>query len=243
MADTLVLCYHAVSPGWPADLSVTPDAFAAQLEELHRRGYGGITFTEAVETRSRARRVAVTFDDAFASVVTLARPVLDALAWPATIYAVTGFADAGGEPLAWDGIDHWRHTSDAAELASLGWPALAALRDAGWEVGSHTVTQPRLTGLAEDRLQCELTDSRAAVAAALGTDCPSIAYPYGDVDARVVAAARRAGYRTGAALPARWHAPRPLEHPRVGVYHPDDLRRFRVKTAPAVRATRQALKR
>jgi peptidoglycan/xylan/chitin deacetylase (PgdA/CDA1 family) len=240
--DTLVLCYHAVSPDWAADLSVTPDAFAAQVDHLKRRGYRGVTFTEAVAARARHRRVAVTFDDAFASVQTLARPVLEALDWPATIFAVTRFAQTG-EPLAWPGIDQWPGTPHESELASLDWDALKALQDAGWEVGSHTVTHPHLTTLDDARLDEELRRSRAAVRDALGTGCPSIAYPYGDVDARVVEAARRAGYRTGAVLPDHWHAARELEHPRAGIYHPDDLRRFRLKTAPAVRAARRALKR
>jgi peptidoglycan/xylan/chitin deacetylase (PgdA/CDA1 family) len=242
VADTLVLCYHAVSPSWPADLSVTPDALAEQLDHLRRRGYRGVTFTEAVTRRARQRRVAVTFDDAFASVERLARPILAALDWPATVYAVTDFAGTGA-PLAWSGIDDWQRTPHAGELAGLDWDALRTLQDAGWEMGSHTVTHPRLTTLDDARVDDELQRSRTTMSDALGTDCASVAYPYGDVDARVVAAARRAGYRTGAVLPDRWHAARELEHPRAGIYHPDDLRRFRLKTAPAVRAARRALRR
>jgi peptidoglycan/xylan/chitin deacetylase (PgdA/CDA1 family) len=237
--DTLVLCYHALSETWPADLSVRPAAFAEQLEHLHARGYRGTTFEEAVLRPGRGRRVAVTFDDAFRSVATLARPVLDRLGWPATVFTVTRFA-ASGEPLSWDGISHWASTEHAPELAGLGWEALRDLRDAGWEVGSHTVTHPHLTRTDDATLARELTDSRTAVAGALGA-CSTLAYPYGDVDARVVAAARAAGYAAAAALPAAWHAPRELEHPRAGIYHPDDLRRFRLKVSPAVRRVRLAL--
>ena len=48
MSDVLVLCYHAVSPRWPADLSVTPEAFERQLQLLVGRGYRGATFHDAV---------------------------------------------------------------------------------------------------------------------------------------------------------------------------------------------------
>ena len=242
MSDTLVLCYHAVSERWPADLSVTPAAFEAQLRRLHRRGYRGVTFTEAVQGASAGRRVAVTFDDAFSSVGALGRPLLDDLGWPATVYAVSDFA-AGGTPLRWAGVDHWHETEHAPELASMDWRELRELADAGWEIGSHTVTHPHLTEADDAQLASELEYSRAAVEEALDRPCPSIAYPYGDVDGRVIDAARAAGYETGAALPARWSAGTALEFPRVGVYHPDDDRRFRVKSSRAVRALRTALRR
>jgi peptidoglycan/xylan/chitin deacetylase (PgdA/CDA1 family) len=236
--DTLVLCYHALSPTWPADLSVAPAAFEQQLGALAKAGYRGVTFSEAVRRQARGKEVAVTFDDGFASVLAHAKPVLDDLGWPATLYAVTSFAD-GGRPLHWDGIDHWAGTYDG-ELASLDWNGLRALRDDGWEIGSHTVTHPKLTQIDADALEQELAASREAIEAELG-ECESIAYPYGDVNVRVIEAAGSAGYSSGAALPARWGEIGALEWPRVGVYRPDDLRRFRLKTSKLVRRTRSAL--
>lgn len=241
MPDTLVLCYHALSPAWPADLSVTPDAFAAQIEHLHGKGYRGVTFSEAVRRRARGREVAVTFDDAFAS-IDLARPVLDAVGWPATVYAVSDFA-ATARSLEWEGVRQWAGTEHAHELASLGWDALRELAGLGWEIGSHTVTHPRLTMTDDEQLRRELEESRARVEEAMDAPCASIAYPYGDVDPRVVAATAEAGYSTAAALPARWNELGALEWPRVGVYHPDDLRRFRLKTARPVRRLRGLLRR
>jgi peptidoglycan/xylan/chitin deacetylase (PgdA/CDA1 family) len=238
--DTLVLCYHALSHDWPADLSVAPTAFAQQLGQLAKAGYRGVAFSDAVRRQARGKEVAVTFDDGFASVLTHAKPVLDDLGWPATLYAVTTFSD-GGRPLHWDGIDHWAGSYDE-ELASLDWDELRGLRDAGWEIGSHTLTHPKLTQLDDAALDRELTESREAVTAELG-GCESIAYPYGDVDIRVIEATGRAGYTTGAALPARWGEIGALEWPRVGVYRPDDLRRFRLKTSRLVRRTRSALSR
>ncbi len=76
---------------------------------------------------------------------------------------------------------------------------------------------PRLTQIDDERLREELEGSRRACAAATSLPCTSIAYPYGSVDARVVAAARQAGYTAGAALPARLHARSRLEWPRAGI--------------------------
>lgn len=180
----------------------------------------------------------MTFDDAFASVATRAKPILDRLGLPGTVFAVTSFADQG-RPLHWPGVDHWAGTEWEPEMASLDWAALRRLADAGWEIGSHTVTHPRLTTADDDTLVRELVESRTAVEAGMGRPAPAVCYPYGDVDKRVAAAARRAGYTVGAALPARWHGPRPLEWPRVGVYNGDDLRRFSLKTSRLVRLVRR----
>ena len=76
MHDRLVLCYHAVSPTWPADLSVTPANFERQLQILLGRGYRPVTFTEAVQSPTASRVVAITFDDGFASVHANAWPIL-----------------------------------------------------------------------------------------------------------------------------------------------------------------------
>ena len=240
MGDTLVLCYHAVSETFPAPLSVRPWALRNQLEFLHRRGYRGVTFSEAVEASSRSKRVAVTFDDAFASVEELGRPILDDLGWPATVFAVSGFA-AEGRLLSWPGADHWAATDHAHEMRSLDWARLRGLAGAGWEIGSHTVTHPQLTAIDDGSLARELAQSRHDVGAALGHDCTSLAYPYGDVDRRVVAAAEAAGYRTAAALPPRWLRNTPLEYPRAGIFHDDDLRRFRLKVSPGVRRVRRVV--
>ena len=46
LADRLALGYHAISPRWPAVLSVTPERFERQLRRLADRGYSGVTFSE-----------------------------------------------------------------------------------------------------------------------------------------------------------------------------------------------------
>ena len=87
----------------------------------------------------------------------------------------------------------------------------------------------------DHELERELAASHAACSEKLGRPCRSIAYPYGDVDARVVEAARSAGYALGAALPKQFGSIDPLNWPRVGVYHADDLRRFKLKMSRPLR--------
>lgn len=240
MSDVLVLCYHALSPTWPAPLSTTPERFAEQLRFLQRRGYRGATFTEAVTENHKGKLAVVTFDDAYRSVGELAGPILDDLGWPATIYVPTDWP-AAGRPMTWPGIDEWLGGPHEHELTPHTWDELRALQDAGWEVGSHTCSHPHLTQVADDEeLRRELRESRAICERELGR-CTSIAYPYGDVDQRVVRATREAGYACAAGLPGRYHEARVFEWPRIGVYHVDDARRFRLKASRAVRSVRRRL--
>jgi peptidoglycan/xylan/chitin deacetylase (PgdA/CDA1 family) len=240
MSDVLVLCYHAVSADWEADLSVAPDALDRQLGILRRRGYRGATFSRAIVEPPGRRTVAVTFDDAYRSVISLARPILDRHGFPGSVYVPTALAGAE-RPMSWPGIDRWIGTPHEHELTPMSWDELGELANTGWEIGSHTRTHPHLTQLGDDELQRELGDSRKECEDELGLPCDTIAYPYGDVDERVVAAARSAGYRHAAALPGRWHTPRPLEWPRVGVYQADSPWRFRLKASAAARRMRALL--
>lgn len=233
----LVLCYHAVSPTFPAPLSVTPADLERQLTMLLRRGYEGTTFTRALEEPGARRALVVTFDDAYRSVLESALPVLDRLRVPGTVFAPTDFIGEEG-PMRWPGIDQWVGGPHEAELAPMSWTQLGTLLERGWEVGSHTCSHPHLTEEDDDALAVELRASKELCEAQLGGECASLAYPYGDHDARVVAATRAAGYRFAATLPTRLDAGGPLEVPRVGVYHQDGTRRFRLKVSPVLRALR-----
>ena len=81
----------------------------------------------------------------------------------------------------------------------MSWPEVERLRDAGWEIGSHTRSHPKLSDLA-GQLATELAD-RGGAASSSSAPCASIAYPYGDLDDAVMEASRAAGYSAAGALP------------------------------------------
>lgn len=234
MRDVVVLCYHAVSPNWQAALSVTPEQFESQIDFLLRRHWQPVTFTEAVLAPPARRTLAISFDDGFRSVTEYALPILQRRQVPATLFAPTAFMN-GGQQLSWPGVEHWRDTSDAAELTAVDWDDLARLARLGWEIGSHTCTHPRLTQLDDDALMSELQASREQCSTGLGQECRAVAYPYGDVDVRVAGAAKRVGYVAGAALSSSLANLGPHRHPRIGIYHIDYQQRFRLKLARPVR--------
>lgn len=238
--DVLVLCYHALSPTWTAALSTTPDCFERQISLLVKRGYRGVTFTEAVTSPPPGRVLAVTFDDAYRSVIELGLPILNRWGLPATVFVPTDFIGAD-RSLRWPGIDSWLDGPDAQELAPMSWEQLRALQNAGWEIGSHTGSHPRLTEIDDHALADELERSKAACESHLASQCTSLAYPYGDVDERVAVATGRAGYHAGGALPeGRLGSRDALVWPRIGIYRLDDDRRFRLKVSPAARRLRSS---
>lgn len=113
--DVIVLCYHAVSPHWTADLSVSPSTLDAQIGYLIDRGWRPSTFSDAVISTTPGKVLAITFDDAFASVKTLAWPILRNHGAVATVFAPTAFMDDHTN-LEWAGIDHWKNGADSVEL-------------------------------------------------------------------------------------------------------------------------------
>ena len=236
----LIVCYHAVSGTWPSLLAVSERALATQVAALRRRGFTGLTFSDA-EQRRRAgtlprRSLVITFDDGYASTLR-AMSALQATGFPATVFVVTRFVESEAL-LTWDGIESWLDSDHADELRPLGWRDLERLVAAGWEVGSHTASHLLLTRLDDEALRRELDESRATLTQRLGA-CSSLAYPYGEADERVAAAARAAGYVAACTLTGAHRVDEPLRRPRVGLYRHDDGLRARVKLSPWARRARR----
>ena len=127
MSDVVVLCYHAVSPDWPAQMSVTPERFEQQLKLLVGRGYRGATFAQAATAPPHRKTVAVTFDDGLRSVLERAFPLLERLGLPATVFVPTDLVGAD-EPLSWRGVERWASGPYEDELRPLDWDELRRLR-------------------------------------------------------------------------------------------------------------------
>jgi peptidoglycan/xylan/chitin deacetylase (PgdA/CDA1 family) len=80
-----------------------------------------------------------------------------------------------------------------------GMPAtdVRVLAENGFEIGFHSLRHDRLTSLDEDDLSGALRDGLERLEATLATRPALISYPHGRADARVAAAAREAGFRSG----------------------------------------------
>ena len=190
---SVVLCYHAVSPTWDHRLCVTPDLLLRQIRTL-----------------SRFWTVRATFDDAFRNAANVF-PALRQLGVTVQVFVCTRFAREGA-PLSIPELAG----DDPEQLATMTWDELRGHAERGIEVGSHTVSHAHLTRLSDAELRHELEDSRREIEAELGGTCGELAYPYGEHDGRVRAAAQAAGYSRAYAL--RGRNADPYSSPRVDLY-------------------------
>ena len=87
---TLILCYHRVAEGVedPFYLCVSPDHFAAHLEEISRAREPS-TLAD-VSVPSRRPRVVVTFDDGYRDNLANALPIAEAKGVPITVFVTSG---------------------------------------------------------------------------------------------------------------------------------------------------------
>ncbi len=116
--------------------------------------------------------VSVTFDDGWVSQYTNALPILTELNIPATNYITTGCVDV--------------------DPACMTQAQIQGLVDRDDEIGSHTVTHPHLTKIAESDRNAELANSKASLRQMFGSAAATnFAAPYGDYDHFTVAASRR----------------------------------------------------
>jgi peptidoglycan/xylan/chitin deacetylase (PgdA/CDA1 family) len=212
---------------------------ARQLATLHRRGYVGLTFADSERRRMEGslhrRTVVVTFDDGFAS-TSRARPILDSLGFPATVFVPTDFIDSGKALTFAETNPSQRGQFD--EIQPLGWSELMELAESGWEIGSHTLSHPRLIDLPDEEVEHELERSRAEIVRRLGR-CDTVAYPYGLADERVASIASRAGYLAGCTLTASHGVDCRYLRARVGLYPADTGLRLRAKLSPFLGALRR----
>jgi peptidoglycan/xylan/chitin deacetylase (PgdA/CDA1 family) len=233
----LILCYHSVSDEWDHALSVTPEAFRAQVTSLASAGAPPVS-AEALAGGAR-HGLHVTFDDAYKDVLR-ALPVLEELALPTTIFVSTAFADEG-RPLA---VPELAADAEAHPdlLATMTWDELRELAGRGIEIGAHTVSHAHLTRLSDAELDRELGESKQRIEDELGRPARLLAYTYGEHDARVQDAVRRAGY---AAAFAQWPGSSLRNRfalPRVSFYRGESLRRATLKTTklgPALASLRE----
>ena len=195
-APVPVLMYHVIGtapPGSPnPGLFVAARTFTAQMRDLARRGYHGVTLGPVFDHWRRSyalpsKPVVVSFDDGYAGQFTNALPVLRRLGWPAVLnLAVHNETVAGG--------------MDLAKLRKL-----VADR---WEIDAHTIHHVDVTTLDAAGLRREIAGSRQIIRRQLRVPVAFFCYPSGRFDAAAIAAVKRAGYlgatttQTGLARPS-----------------------------------------
>jgi poly-beta-1,6-N-acetyl-D-glucosamine N-deacetylase len=184
----VILMYHHVAGDTPRSTSVTPDTFERHLQFLHEHDFRVMPLTDLIEAIRKGdpvpkRAVAITFDDAYASVYTEAAPRLRARQWPYTIFVSTDYIDQKLRPY-------------------MAWPQLRELADAGVTLGNHTLSHANLVRIRSTMpmeewratVRREILDSQARLAEMAGNTIDILAYPYGETDPATSAIVEELGF-------------------------------------------------
>jgi peptidoglycan/xylan/chitin deacetylase (PgdA/CDA1 family) len=170
------------------NLYVRVGAFARQMFLLKLLGYKGLSMSAAMpylRGEKQGRVAVITFDDGYVDTLEQALPILQKNGFSATCYVIS---QRTGQYNDWDAASLNVRKSLMNDEQVRAWHA------AGMEVGAHSRTHPRLTGCTDAELRDEIAGSKADLEALIGQPVTQFCYPYGDLDERVVAATRLAGY-------------------------------------------------
>ncbi len=223
----LTLLYHTVSDTWDDPLAVGVDDFEHQLTSLVNRGFRGGSAADILQRPGARKLLHVTFDDGYRSVEN-ALPALRRHRLPASIFVCPDFMAEGANHLM---IAEMAGRAPNGELETLDWSALREIVSEGLvEIGSHTSSHAHLTQLSDAELSRELGESKAAIEDNLGRPCTTMAYPFGQQDARVRRAVAASGYTAAFAAPGISTRRDPLQIPRTSFWRGEARRRQAVKT-------------
>lgn len=190
-AAVAVLGWHRIDVEGGA-LAVPPAVFARQLAFLdeHRRQLpvGDLDQLSSAPPAGqlRARRIALTFDDAWADNHAHALGPLSRHRLPATLYVPSQLLGHPGY-------------MTAAQLLEM---------DAGGvTIGAHSRTHPDLRACSRSELESEIRGSKEDLEDLVGKPVTSFAYPTGLLDGRVVDMVRSSGFTTAVTTRPGWWRP------------------------------------
>ncbi len=178
-----VLTYHSIDDTGGV-LSTPVQTFERHVATLHAERIRTVCLSDIAEClRARnalpPRAVALTFDDGFASTYEHAFPLLRRYGFSATVFLVTQYC---GKSNAWPGQPPW-----IDRLPLLRWPQILEMSRGGIHFGAHTKTHPDLSHLSSSEMHAAVRDCKREIEDRLGQAVDSFAYPYGRLDARVLA--------------------------------------------------------
>jgi len=180
--SAVVLTYHRFGDDRNPATNTRLDQLEAQISELRTGGYTVLPLPQVVEALRNGKplpdkAVAISIDDAWASVWENAWPRFKAAGLPFTIFVVTDETDRGGaEYMSWDQL---------RELAASGLVT----------IGSQGAGHPHMPALSAQAVADDLARAKARFEAELGAAPDLLAWPYGEMSREAAAIARAAGFR------------------------------------------------
>lgn len=160
--------------------------------------------------------VLITFDDGYASWVTVALPVLASLDIRALFFVSSGLLDAHDDKRA-----QRRYVEQKLRVSpreTLSWSGLRTLSSAGHTIGGHTKGHSRLSDLDLHHLSSEIHDDKIRIETMLAAQIRAFAYPFGEYPAHAKVTLTDAGYTHAFSVESNFaRLDVPLRIPRIPV--------------------------
>lgn len=205
-----IFAYHSLDATGSV-ISIAPELFRSQMAWLAETRTPIVPLSEI---RNTPGAVALTFDDGFRNFFHHAFPVLEQYRFPATVFVIAGYC--GGRN---DWPSQPRHPL-IPTLELMPWSEVEQVAKAGINIGSHTVSHPRMSALSESEVERELSLSRTTIEDRTGRPVDAFAYPYGDYTA-AVSRAVQSQFRFACSTELGFVSPssNPIELPRLDIYY------------------------
>ena len=173
-----ILYYHSVMLLDGNELRMPPKVFEAQMAYLQDKGYHSISLEQLYQASYKGgnlpeKPIVITFDDGYVDNYTTAFPIVTKHGFTATIFMVTSYIDGEG---------------------FMSWQQLKEVVAKGWEIEGHTTNHPFLTKKDPSTVLSELNLSKELLEKELRQPVNYFAYPFGDLNAKVVQAVKDTGY-------------------------------------------------
>jgi peptidoglycan/xylan/chitin deacetylase (PgdA/CDA1 family) len=185
-----VLCYHHFDENCHSSLCTPISLFEEHMRYLKEEGYRVIPMRDLpgflnYEKALPEKAVVLTIDDGYRSAYDIAYPILRNYGFTATLFIYTDFVGVSSSALTWD--------------------HLRAMKEGGFEVGSHTLSHCDLTKRREGedmdaylaRVVRELRVSKEIIDEQLQQDTIYLAFPYGEYNQRIMNLCEEMGYKLG----------------------------------------------
>ncbi|MDQ3621489.1 MAG: polysaccharide deacetylase family protein [Verrucomicrobiota bacterium] len=188
-AEVVVLCYHRLEGKAGGALSIEPALFEEHMRRIKDDGLSVISMRDFLAWRRGEKSippksVLITIDDGYVSSYKVGWPILKKYGYPFTMFLYLNYIGVGGK--------------------SVSWEQLAEMRDAGVDIGGHTISHQDLRSKPKNApgdydtwLKDEVDRSKRVLEEKLGIRVSTIAYPFGLHNEKVHAACREAGYEAG----------------------------------------------
>lgn len=182
MGKLIILNYHEIiadKKRRPLSLSahfkVKKSTFIQHLDQIQRMGIPVVALADWLSGEVNAElAVALTFDDGFMSDFEVVKPILESRGVKATFFPVLKFTD---------------------QKNRMTWHEIRSLSNAGFEIGSHSVTHSDMRKLRKEPCKLELELSKRLLEQKIGCKVTCFAAPYGAYNRQLLKLAILAGYK------------------------------------------------